>query len=110
MPNVNEPAIDIISSILSSDESSEDDREIEENGKGEDAMDSDVFEVESIIASRLTDEGRKFLVQWKGWPEDQNSWEPEDNLRDSMDKLNDYLKLRSSWIAKMPKKSSYIPK
>lgn len=45
MPNVNEPAIDIISSILSSDESSEDDREIEENGKGEDAMDSDVFEV-----------------------------------------------------------------
>jgi len=109
MPKVDEgKENDFITSILSSDDesSSDDDRQVEQNGKNEAVIDSDVFEVENIIASRVTDEGRKFLVQWKGWPEDQNSWEPEDNLVDSMDKLNEYLQLRNSWIRKMPKKLS----
>ena len=61
------------------------------------------FQVEAIIASRMTDEGRLFLVQWKGWPEDQNSWEPEDNLKDSTEELNQYLKIRNGNIRRILK-------
>ena len=36
----------------------------------------DIFEVEKIIKKR----GKRFLVKWIGWPEEQNSWIDEKNL------------------------------
>ena len=33
--------------------------------------DDEEYEVEFILASRLTPSGRKYLVKWKNWPDDQ---------------------------------------
>jgi len=64
--------------------------------------DSQVYEVHSIIASRVNDSGRLFLVKWEGFSDEHNTWEPEDNLSGSIDKVKDYMVLRKSWMEKMP--------
>ena len=43
---------------------------------------SDVFVVERIINHRRVRNRFEYLVKWKGFPEDQNSWEPETNILD----------------------------
>lgn len=41
---------------------------------------SQEYEVEDIFQSKEEDGVRLFLVKWKGYPHDTNSWEPEKNL------------------------------
>jgi Chromo (CHRromatin Organisation MOdifier) domain len=36
--------------------------------------------VEKIIQSRKVGRGTYYLVKWKGYPELENTWEPEKNL------------------------------
>ena len=33
--------------------------------------DNEEYEVEYILSSRMTPTGRKYLVKWKNWPDDQ---------------------------------------
>lgn len=40
----------------------------------------DEFEVEAIQAFRLVDEKLEYLVHWKGYDSDSDTWEPEENL------------------------------
>ena len=53
---------------------------------------SEEFEVEHIIAHRHR--GRKrtlqFLIRWKGYPDSENTWEPEDNLSNCPQKFQEY--------------------
>jgi hypothetical protein len=51
------------------------------------------FEVEKIL-KRRSDQGRhqEFLVKWKGYPTSENTWEPEENLINCQQKLEDYWK------------------
>jgi hypothetical protein len=39
-----------------------------------------VWEVERIIAARGQGRGLRFLVAWKGYPPEENTWEPRTNL------------------------------
>ena len=39
------------------------------------------FEVEKIINYRDIDNGREYLVKWKGYPDTDNTWEPDTNLQ-----------------------------
>ena len=55
----------------------------------------DVYEVECILASRKTPTGRKYLVKWKGWPDDQNTWEPIENV-DAKEEIKLYEDMRQS--------------
>lgn len=43
------------------------------------AEDNDEWEVEKIVDARKHKGERQYLVQWKGWPEEYTSWEPEEN-------------------------------
>ncbi len=44
---------------------------------------SDCFhEVEAIVGRRRKNGGVEYLIKWKGYPEEANSWEPESNLND----------------------------
>ena len=60
--------------------------------------DDEQFEVESILDHQ--DEGRgrgrkrSFLVAWKGHPPEENTWEPESNLKNASATLQDYWKMR----------------
>jgi hypothetical protein len=47
------------------------------------------YEVENILKDKITKEGRKYLVKWKGYTEP--TWESEENLQNSQELLQDYL-------------------
>ena len=41
------------------------------------------FEVEEILASRKRGRGIQFLVKWKGYDHNENTWEPKDNVKNA---------------------------
>eukprot|EP00079_Xenopus_tropicalis_P034016 XP_017947787.1 PREDICTED: chromodomain Y-like protein [Xenopus tropicalis] len=41
---------------------------------------SEEFEVEAILDSRINRGRLQYLVQWKGYPPEENSWEPMSNI------------------------------
>lgn len=51
---------------------------------------SQEFEVEDILQTREDDGIRTFLVKWKGYPDDMNSWEPESNLGNASDAIRKF--------------------
>ena len=51
----------------------------------------DIYEVERIVASRPQKNGKlEYRVKWKGWPESDNTWEPEENLTNCPKKLREF--------------------
>jgi hypothetical protein len=46
--------------------------------------------VEEILDSRLRRNKLEFLVKWEGYTDENNSWEPEDNCRNSADAIHDF--------------------
>ncbi len=52
------------------------------------------YEVEKILSSRRRGNSYKYLIKWKGYPSSDNSWEPEANLANSREKLNEYQRRR----------------
>lgn len=58
-----------------------DEEEEEEDGEASDA--SDIYEVSNIVASRQAPGGGlEYLIKWKGWGAQFNSWEPEAHIID----------------------------
>ena len=49
------------------------------------------------MASRVLLDGKKYLVKWKGWPDDQNSWEPADNV-EAEEEIKHYEEIRRSKV------------
>jgi hypothetical protein len=45
--------------------------------------DENVFEVEAVIGRRFIRGGVEFLIRWKGFSEEHNTWEPAANLSDA---------------------------
>ena len=43
-------------------------------------MSEEDYEVEAIVAEKTVSKVSKYLIKWKGWPEDDNTWEEEDAL------------------------------
>ena len=41
---------------------------------------SDEYKVEYLRASRVVNDERQYLVHWKGWDADSETWEPESAL------------------------------
>jgi hypothetical protein len=52
------------------------------------------WEVEYVVARRKRTGKEEYLVHWKGCPDSQNSWEPADNLCDSLIEEAQTLNLR----------------
>ncbi|GAA5974652.1 hypothetical protein JCM11641_007040 [Rhodosporidiobolus odoratus] len=41
------------------------------------------FKIEKVVDERVRQGKREFLVKWEGYPMDENTWEPEDRLKDT---------------------------
>ncbi|KAK1738979.1 hypothetical protein QTG54_010295 [Skeletonema marinoi] len=41
---------------------------------------NDIYEVEAVVGHRLRDGNEEYLIKWKGYSEDENTWEPTHNL------------------------------
>lgn len=52
----------------------------------------DVYPVERVVAHRCVGGGRKlqYRVRWKGYPPESDTWEPEENLSQCQDEINEY--------------------
>lgn len=49
-----------------------------------------VFEVERIVAQRKRGRRLEYLVRWRGYPPEEDTWEPLASLRSANDALADY--------------------
>jgi histone-lysine N-methyltransferase SUV39H len=51
------------------------------------------YEVERILDHRIVQNGVfNYLVKWRGWSREYNTWEPEENLTNCEEMLRNYLK------------------
>jgi hypothetical protein len=48
------------------------------------------FEVEKILDHRTEDNGLEYLIKWKGYPQSENTWEPDTNLTNCRQLLTSY--------------------
>ena len=41
------------------------------------------YEVEKIIGKKVNGNFKEYLIKWKGYSEDESTWEPESNLENA---------------------------
>ena len=50
-----------------------------------------LYTIERIIDDKMTKDGKKYLIHWKGYDEDEDTWEPADNIEeDAPGSVEDY--------------------
>ena len=54
------------------------------------------YEVEEVLDSQLKQGKLEYLVKWFGYTDDHNTWEPESNLGNSKESINDFHKSNPS--------------
>ena len=60
-----------------------------------------IFQVEKILSCRLATDGSiSYLVRWKGYNPDDDTWEPERNLRGCKDEIMRFFKERDVKVTK----------
>ena len=52
----------------------------------------DYYNVEKILAKEKTAEGTRYLVKWENFPEADCTWEPEENLDNVQDFIEEFNK------------------
>jgi hypothetical protein len=53
-------------------------------------QEDNVFEVEKILAHRTSNNGKEYLIKWLGYPDSDNTWEPDTNLTNCRQHLAKY--------------------
>ena len=61
-----------------------------------------LYNIESIIDHKMTKDGKKYLVRWKGYDEDKDTWEPAVNIEEdapgSVEDYRDMLDELGEWM------------
>lgn len=59
-------------------------------------QEEEVFSVEKIVSKKVVEGKTQYLLKWKGYDSDENTWEPEENLdcQDLLDEFNKRTKMR----------------
>ena len=61
---------------------------------------SSEYEVEEVLDSQLKRGKLEYLVKWSGYTDDHNTWEPESNLNNSNEAINNFHKSNPSALHK----------
>ena len=56
----------------------------------------DEWEVEEILDMRIQNKGTFYLVRWKGFSPDHDSWQPETDLTHAQEKVQQYLSIHGA--------------
>ncbi|BGP24873.1 hypothetical protein JCM10295v2_003793 [Rhodotorula toruloides] len=80
----------------------------ESEGGGDEG--EEVYEVEAIRASRFdqTTAAMRYLVKWKGYSEDEKTWEPIENLENCVDLVREYNKRKEERDARRASVTSSV--
>ncbi|ETN75609.1 hypothetical protein RB195_019730 [Necator americanus] len=81
----------------------------EEPAAGE-GLSEEVYEVEKILDHDDTEEGIFYLVHWKGFGDEDDSWEPAENLAFATKAIDEYEARRKSKSKKGRKSSTRTPR
>ena len=54
-------------------------------GRVEGHLEGDMWEAEALLQRRTRAGKHEYLVRWRGWGEDHDSWEPQANVADLID-------------------------
>ncbi|RKP25845.1 hypothetical protein SYNPS1DRAFT_28431 [Syncephalis pseudoplumigaleata] len=71
----------------------------------DEAEEEGVYEVEAIVGSRKRKGRQQYLIKWKGYPDEENTWEDVNNVH-AEDLVEDYW--RKHEASQMPKKESKL--
>ena len=55
--------------------------------------DNDIYYVEKILDRRKVNDRLEYKIKWEGYPMNQSTWEPLENLRTAMELVEEYDKL-----------------
>ncbi|KAJ3182120.1 hypothetical protein HDU85_003162 [Gaertneriomyces sp. JEL0708] len=58
----------------------------------EDSPGEETYEVERILSHKVKNGVELYLVKWKGWGDEDNTWEPVENLEGAEDALREFWK------------------
>ncbi len=68
-------------------------------------IDTKEYEVEKIIKKRKLRNGKEeYLIKWKGYKENESTWEPKSNLKNAKNALKEFESLFNKKKEKMKKK------
>jgi chromobox protein 1/chromobox protein 3 len=48
------------------------------------------YKVERILDKQIKDGDLLYKIKWAGWPEEESTWEPLDNLKNILYMVNDF--------------------
>ncbi|XP_078050916.1 suppressor of variegation 3-9 isoform X2 [Augochlora pura] len=79
------------------------------NGVNVSHSENDLWEVESILGKKEINGQSTYLIKWKNWSNKFNSWEPESNLINCSDVLEEFEKHRLEVLAHFQKTINFYP-
>ena len=66
------------------------------------------YEIENILTHKMKGNQWQYLIKWKGYSSNENTWEPEKNLLNSLETLKAYKKTHGLDIHSQPTSSSQL--